>query len=182
MQMICSGEKPVGYLVMSGKSKSKMYSWNGRSFSSLTGNCTCASLFSRDSNAVRILACKEKPKIDLLAGKVLPFCWDGDSDSQTDSSASTCPKLHKQMYDDEETVQAKLCSGGAEVGILYASGDVLPASGKSDETIQECQCTPDRQSKDLMSYLSCANTVPKLAGAQDPKKIVCVNPLVACQT
>ncbi|WAR63003.1 hypothetical protein PtB15_18B85 [Puccinia triticina] len=184
--MICSGEKPVGYLVMSGKSKHKMYTSNGGSYSALTGSCSCSSLFTRTSSDFSdILTCNTKPNINLLAGGVLPFCWRGYSDDAASGTAidsASCPKLRKPMPASADSVQAQLCYGGNQVGILYDNQDMLPASGKSEDTIQGCECTSRTTSpyKDGISYLKCQNTTPRLPGVKDPNKIVCVNPLVSC--
>ncbi|KAH9442932.1 hypothetical protein MJO28_014258 [Puccinia striiformis f. sp. tritici] len=174
--LVCSGEKPVGYLVMSGNSKHKMYTASGDNYSALTGNCTCAPLFG----GVQILSCNLRPKLNLTPSKVLPFCWRGDGSSAQGATTTGCPRFRKTMGDvvGDDSIQAQLCDGQNPVGLLYDDQTVLPNSGKAEDAVYGCRCTvPNKQQ---ISYLKCQDASPRFAGVKDPSKVSCVNPQFTC--
>ncbi|EHS63102.1 uncharacterized protein PGTG_21432 [Puccinia graminis f. sp. tritici CRL 75-36-700-3] len=61
---VCSGEKRVATLLLSGPDKNRMFSWKGKRVTALSGNCDCAP----ERDGVRLLVCQEEPDFDLHKG------------------------------------------------------------------------------------------------------------------
>ncbi|EFP91875.2 uncharacterized protein PGTG_18069 [Puccinia graminis f. sp. tritici CRL 75-36-700-3] len=76
--------------------------------------------------------------------------------------------------------KAKVCQGSQTVGLLYSTGQALPASGNSKDMVSGCSCSDPETGKSSVFTCDDPKAMKAFGQADKSNPFVCVNPLKAC--